>query len=189
MQLATPLTIDDEDKEQLALALDCKPDELPQKLVGHAQAALDEYVAMYLGRGTPTQAREIFENRLALLMTRALHDGLPSDDDVARLFNISRSQARTLLRNTISRRRFLLADTFKASAKTALEAANGVEAGFVLTLRSAYLAEGLNLELDRLNKGSPPLTPIRNQVSRYLAAPSSYDLLCAAYGAAPVAAG
>jgi hypothetical protein len=188
MQLATALTVDDADCIHLAQTLGCDVDQLSQKLVGHAQAALNEYVAMYLGRGTPTQAREIFENRLALLMTQALNDGVPSDDDVARLFNVSRSQARTLLRNTISRRRFLLADVFKASAKAALKAAKPIEAGFALTLRSAYLAEGLNLELDRLNKGSPPLTPIRDQVSRYLAAPSSYELLCQAYAADPVAA-
>ena len=112
----------------------------------------------------------------------------PIADQVARLFNLTRSQARTLLRNTISKHRFKLGAVAAASAKKALEKASAVEEGFALTLRSAYLVEWMNLELDRQDKGSPPLSPIRERVSRYLAAPSSYELLCTAYGATPVEA-
>lgn len=187
MDLSKPLTVADADILQLAAVIGCKPEELGDKLVGHAQAAFDEYLAMYLGRGTPTQAREIFESRLALLMTRALTDAVPTDDQVARLFNMSRSQARTLLRNTISRRRFQLDSMVAASAKTSLEAATASAAGFTLAIRSTYLAESMNLELDRLDKGAPPLSPVREQVSRYLALPSTYDLLCGVYDAKPVA--
>jgi hypothetical protein len=186
LDLSKPLTFDAADADHLAIVLGCKPDEVKEKLVGHAQAALNEYVDMYLGRRAPTQAREFLEQRLTLLMTYAITDGLPTDDHVARLFNLTRSQARTLIRNTISKHRFQLQDVVAASAKTALEKAAKTKDGLALTVRSVYLAEWLNQDLDRLNEGHPPLTLIPNQVSRYLAWPSSYEVLCKSYGAKPV---
>jgi hypothetical protein len=188
LDLSKPLTFDAGDEDHLAVVLGCKPDEVKDKLVGHAQAALNEYINMYLGRRAPTQAREFLEQRLALLMTYAITDGLPTDDQAARLFNLTRSQARTLIRNTISKHRFQLQDVVVASARTALEQAAKAKDGLALTIRSVYLAEWLNQGLDRLNEGHPPLTPIPNQVSRYLAWPSSYEVLCVAYGAKPVKA-
>jgi len=183
VDLTKPLTFDEQDAAHLASVLGCKPEEVKDKLVDHAQAALDEYIDMYVGRRTPTQAREFLEHRLTLLITRALKDEIPTDDQVARLFNSSRSQARTLLRNTFSRHRFQLSEVVVNSATKALEQAQPAVGGFALTIRSAYLAEWMNQELDRKDKGSPPLTPMRDRVSRYLAAPSSYEILCAAYGA------
>ncbi|HEX4184000.1 MAG TPA: hypothetical protein VHY34_12155 [Caulobacteraceae bacterium] len=141
MELAKPLVVPDEDKDVLATVLGCKPDEVAAALVGHAQAALEEYLSMYLGRRAPTQGREILENRLSLLMQHALKDELPTDDQVARLFNSNQSQARTLIRNTISKHRFQLGDVANASAKKALEGAVKDDERFVLIIRSAYLVE------------------------------------------------
>jgi hypothetical protein len=55
MDLARPLTIDDRDVDNIAGAIGCKANEVAEKLVDHAQAALDEYVDLYLGRSAPTQ--------------------------------------------------------------------------------------------------------------------------------------
>jgi hypothetical protein len=186
MKLTQVLEFDDGDADDLALVLGCQPAEVKDRLVAHAQAALDEYVAMYLGRRAPSQAREMLEHRLTLLMLRALKDELPTDDQVARLFNTNQSSARTLIRNTISKHRFQLTKVVAASAKKALEHATADGAQRVITIRSNYLAEWMNQDLARSDQGSPPLLPLRDRVARYSTATSSYEILCKLYGAQPV---
>ena len=67
-----------------------------------------------------------------------------------------------------------------------MEKASKTGDDYTLAIRSNYLVEWMNQELDRRNQGSPPLSPIRDRVSRYFAAASSYEILCIAYGASPV---
>jgi len=186
MQLSQTLEFADDDAGSLALVLGCPVAEVKDKLVSHAQAALDEYIDMYLGRRAPSQGKEILEHRLALLMQRALKDELPTDDEVARFFNTNQSSARTLIRNTISKHRFQLTEVVSASAKKALEGATLDDKLLVLTIRSNYLAEWMNQDLARSNQGSPPLTPSRDRVARYVTAKSSYGILCTHYGAKPI---
>jgi hypothetical protein len=187
MDLSAPLAFDDNDAADLAVVLGCTADQVKDKLVAHAQAALEEYTDMYLGRRAPTQGKEILEQRLCRLMQRALTDGLPTDDQVGRLFNTNQSAARTLIRNTISKHRFQLSGAVAASAKTALQKAVKDGDRFVLTIRSNYLAEWMNQDLARSNQGSPPLILERSRVSRYSTAKSSYQILCELYQAQPIA--
>jgi hypothetical protein len=91
-------------------------------------------------------------------MTPALSDAAPTDDQVAELFNVSRSPARTLLRNTISKRRFQFDSVVTASAKAVLKAAAAIDGGHALTIRPSTSGE----------ESSPLRAPLRGAKPRTL---------------------
>lgn len=178
-----------EDEEQLALALGCTPDQIGTILATHAKAALSEYVEAYLGRRGFTRGSDILEHRLALLIRDVFVNRLPTEREVALLFQTSPSGSRTLLRNTLSKYRYMLRDQTRGTAKSVLEAASWAPDGKAVHLKilSQNLVEALNERLRETDPTKKSVTRLTDSVATYETTSSAYSLLCKEFGATEVA--
>lgn len=189
VKLNPALEVSDDDVSRLANVLGCDPKSLGEVLAGHAQAALSEYVEMYLGRRAFSRGSDVMEHRLALLMQHALANRVPSEDQVARLFQLTLSQGRTLIRTTLSKYRFQLQTAAGASAKAVLQAAKINSADeFVMEIKATFLADMMNQVLAAQDGRQKPVVRVRDNVSTYSTARGSYEALCKAFAATPVRA-
>jgi len=91
-------------------------------LAGLAKAALAEYLIVAAGRQYPSSVRDLRELRLRLLASH-LPGGLPTDAQVAQLFQLTSSQARTLVAGARARYRRDIGRILEARAKDALRSA------------------------------------------------------------------
>lgn len=89
MKIQLEIEIADDDVPDLTTAIDSKKESFAGDFQGHAQAAVDEYIAMYLARDTPVSGSDIRQLRLALLAERVFTDGLPDEERVAELFQLT----------------------------------------------------------------------------------------------------
>jgi hypothetical protein len=87
-----------------------------------AEAALQEYVLAFAGVNAPGTIRALRELRLCLLYERKV-DGWPSDAQVAQLFQLTRTQTRTLIASTHARYRAELDSMFQAQVVAAIRSA------------------------------------------------------------------
>jgi hypothetical protein len=189
MDLTVTINLDASDKTRLADALGCTEADLPARLKGHAQAALHEYVELYLGRRVFSRGSDILEHRLALLVQHAFGNLVPDEGSVARLFQSTLSQARSLTRSALSKYRFQLETAARASAKDLLEHARWSRDSSVyrVTINTANLVDLLNQALAREDGNQKPLSRNPESQTTYEIAEGSYGPLCRAFGARPVA--
>lgn len=183
MKISLEVDIPDADVQALADALGCAPADIEQTLQGHGQAAMDEYAAMYLGRDTPTSAAELRQLRLALLVERVFVDGMPDEERVAGLFQLTLPASRTLIRNTMTRYRARLAASVEAAGKTAVNTAQWAGDVVEISIPSTSLVEAMNRTLARNNSQHVRISKKQGTVSVYVTAAASYALLCQTYGA------
>lgn len=183
MKIQLEIDIADADAEGLADAIGCTAETLDQVFEGHAQAAIDEYVAMYLGREAPTNAAEMRQLRLALLVERAFVNGMPDEEQVAALFQLTLPASRTLIRNVMTRYRARLAASMTAAGKAVMENATWANDLVEMSIPSASLAEAMNRVLARDRSDHVRISKQKGTVSVYTTAAASYALLCHTYGA------
>jgi hypothetical protein len=187
MILKPNLQIDDADAARIANLLGCDPSQLGTRLAGHAQAAISEYVEMYLGRRAFSRGSDMLEHRLALLMQYAFANQVPSEDQVARLFQSTPSQGRSLIRASLSKYRYQLQAAAAASAKSVLEKARVNAADeFVMEIRTAFLVDLMNQALAEKDGRQKPVIRVKDNVSTFSTARASYEALCAVFGAKSV---
>lgn len=157
------LTLSDDEAAAIADALSCSLAELEDQFGLYAPAASREYLEMFAGQAMTT-ASDLRERRLlAILIT--LGD-FPADEAIARLFNLTATGARTLLRSTISRHRNRLKGVLEAAVRRFLIACKQFEDGGVWEARSAniILIELLN---GQLASASELRAPIRRKASTF----------------------
>lgn len=182
MNINLQIDIPDADVDALAAAIGSTPDHLGQAMQGHAQAAVDEYVAMYLARATPASGSELRQLRLALLAERVFTDGLPDEETVAGLFQLTLPASRTLIRNTMTRYRTRLEASMNAAGKAVMDNADWAEDLVEMSIPSASLVEAMNRVLARHRSDHVRISKKQGTVSVYTTAAASYTLLCQTYG-------
>lgn len=161
--------------------------DLHADLLAHVQAAAEEYIAMYLGREAPATGSELRQLRLALLAKHVYKTGLPDEETVAGLFQLTLPASRTLIRNTLTRHRATLADALKAAGHTAIDGAEWDGENLDIKIPSPSLAEAMNRVLARAGSEHYPVLRKPDTVSTYTTKPKSYRLLCTEYGVTPKA--
>lgn len=191
MQIVFDIDLSATDQDALAAALGCTTAQLPQRLPGHARAALGEYVEAYVGRRAFSRGSDILEHRLALLIEHAFDNKIPRESDVARLFQSTLTSTRSLLRTTLSKYRFQLKDATSGSAKTALDAAvwNAEDQRFRIELKASNLFDVLNQRLAAADGKKEPIVRVPESSTIYSVRPATYALLCQEFGAIAVAQG
>jgi len=182
-----PLEVSDADTDLLADALECDVKVLASRLAGHAQAAVAEYVEMYLGRRAFSRGSDILEHRLALLMEYPFANQVPAETQVARLFQVTLPASRSLIRSALSKYRYQLRAATTASAKATLESAKLTKNDqFLLEIKVASLVDLMNQSLAAKDGREKPVLRVADSVSNYSTARSSYEFLCQAFGATPI---
>src|SRR3954454_2547574 len=105
-----------EEASAVADTLGCGPDDLQAVLAPYAAAALREYADMFAGQAM-TSIADQRERRLVAILLALPPDRFPSDETIARLFNLTTAQGRALLRVTLSRHRNRLKTVMDAAAR------------------------------------------------------------------------
>ena len=169
MDIHTQVEISDSEITPLCAALGCAPDQLSERMSEIGRAALREYVEMLLGDNILRSP----ENRERRLLTWILHanDGvIPDEGHVSRIFNITLSSARSLLRTVISRYRKQMTAATEAAAKNILsncgdEDENGLRR---VSVNNPVIIEYLNGRLAQSNGKIERIRLENNTSSTYL---------------------
>lgn len=186
MRFNLDLEVDDADLDRLANATGIARANLAAGLQGHAKAAFAEYLEQYVGRRALSRGADILEHRLHLLIRHAFANEVPVDTQVSSLFQMTSSQSRTLIRNTLSKYRFDLEHALKATVRAVLEGAEFDDGSFRLTIRSAQVVDVLKARLEQFHPDEVPLTRTP-EASTWSLKRASYRKLCADFDATPVA--
>jgi hypothetical protein len=154
MARSATITLDLTD-EQAAAIEDILGSLSDQLLKGLAQAAVSEYALAFAGERVPSGVRDLRELRLMLLAQNLPH-GLPTEREVASLFHLTSTQARTLIAGTRARYPRELTNALGEAAKDALRKADKAGDTIRVTLHpslAAYLRD--------LLQDSPAPPPLR----------------------------
>lgn len=183
------IDLSDEDTKRLCDLLICSEQDLPAKLSGHGKAALIEYTECYLGNRAFSRGSDILEHRLALLISYAFDQSIPNDATVSGMLQTTLSASRTLLRNTLSKYRYILRAATTASAKAALENATWKKDRtlFSLEIKATNLVDLFNQKLLADKGPQKQVAKSQDNVGTYEISEASYTLLCNAFGATEVA--
>ena len=190
MQIKFDIDISDSDQAALAVALDCKANELQATVSRHALAALHEHIECYLGRRASTRGSDILEYRLALLTHHAFANQIPNDVKVSRLFQTTLSASRTLIRNALAKFRNELGDAPTVSAKAMLESVEwpgGNGNDYHAKNPAPNVVELLNQRLLAEDPTLKQLSRVPDSGGLYAINKYSYDKLCTVYTATKVA--
>lgn len=162
-----------DDTAALADTLGCSQENVGENLRLYAPAALREYVEMFAGQAL-TGVSDMRERRLMAILLALPTENFPTDERIARLFNLTSLQGRALLRATLSRHRARLKRTMEAAARRFIAACQG-EAGAEREARfpNAVVIEMLNAQL---SVATAPRSPIRRK-------PGTFDTYVVANGA------
>lgn len=165
LQLTIDITIDltDDEANVVADAFGCTSAQLQAQFQPYAQAAIYEYVEMFAGR-VMTSVSDMRDCRLLAILL-ALPD-LPSEETIARLFNLTTSSARSLLRTTVSRHRNKLKVVMENAAKRFLVACQQVKAGGDWEARCSNSIT-IDIMNGQLAAASQPRAPIRRKAGTF----------------------
>ncbi len=177
--MPVPVSIDlsAKEKQQLASILDTTIDELETSLKPYAEAALEEYVRMFLGQRVFTRGSDAREFRLLLLIKRAFNNRFPDDQRISDLFQTTLSESRSLIKSVSAKYQYELAGAKEATLKAVVDSAQQQENVWLLTVNSRTVVEQLNRDLVQLGSDLPPIRLKENTGSTYVVAASSYDRL------------
>jgi len=179
MQVNAELDIDATESLELAKILTCTVEELADKLALFASAAIQEYVSMFRGQKVFTRGSDINEYRLFLLITKAMGNRIPDEQDVCRLFQTSTTESRALIRAVMSKYQYLLREAIDSSMRQIIQTAHQEEADgpHEVIVNSVNVVEELNRLLASIDGALQPIAKKRGSVSTYEISPTSYERL------------
>lgn len=142
-------------RKVLGLVEDANDQAIAKALEPYAEAALVEYLDQFLGRSLPTRFKDLQMLRLLRIALHANEGRIPAPDRVADLFQLTHTEAKTLVRNTATRYRFDLEAKLTQVAWETL-ATTGRQEGdhYKIEVRDAALLDALH-ELVRRGPGYP----------------------------------
>jgi hypothetical protein len=156
--------------------------ELKDRLDQLRAAAFAEYELALSGSRFPSTIKELRELRLSLLYEH-LPDGLPTDDQIGELFQMTRSQVGTLVAGTRARFSPEIEARVKREAKAVLEAAKKVDDDMVRLQAADSLARYLGDLIARTN--APPMEKRKDASRSYDVGRDTIKELCRQLGVDP----
>jgi hypothetical protein len=178
------ITFDDDNGEGLRIAgiLGGEGERRTERLQGFVEAAVEEYSLTMSGRKAVTGVSGQRELRLYLLYKHLDPVGGLSDRQVEELFQLTRSQARTLIAGTWARYREELQEQLSAAVEKALkhEEAKWDERKHLLIRLPGSLAKYVREVVDETN--APPVDKVREVAGTYDLSEDTVSALCAQLG-------
>jgi hypothetical protein len=179
MDVTATLGLPNADTAELARIIGCDEGELEDVLAAYATAALEEYTTMFLGQKVFKRGSDLLEYRLCLLIKHAFDNRIPDESQVSRLFQISATESRSLIRSVMSKYQYLLHSAIERSVVMTLDSAAPAEDGgpYLATINNANIVEALNLALAEIDGTLKQVSKQRGSVSTFEIAPASYARL------------
>lgn len=158
-------------KDKMNMESTFEPDKLDYN--NFAKAAFEEYITLLSGTRTFTTFSQLNQYRLYLIIRNCFDGLIPSEDQVSKIFKISITAARTLIRNTESTYCFELKDSLINTLKKIIEKAEkdkknnkSTDEKLLVEIRSSILISEFN---QILKVKYPQYEPIKhsNEVTQY----------------------
>lgn len=184
MKIQAILELNSKEKSELARILACSQNKLEDVLQPFASAAIEELISMFLGQKVFTRGMDLLEYRLFLLIRHAFGGKLPAEQDVCKLFQLTSTASRSLIRAVMSKYQYSLKSEIDATLGSLLESAQICEDSdqIAVSIHNLNLVEELNRELGEIDTDLPSVRKKYNSVSTFLIKPSSYIKLCERFG-------
>jgi hypothetical protein len=134
--------------------------------------AIDEFMSMIIGNYHPQRLDDVREYRLMLLVKSFFDGQIPSADTVGRIFHLTNTQSRTLIRRTLATYQKELDDTVAATASHIISIANEVDDDSDITQwhfkADSQAVATINEILATRNPLLPPIRRRANTVSQFV---------------------
>jgi hypothetical protein len=183
MELKLVLDEDSPDAKRVAAIFGVAGDELRKRLEALASAAFEEHMLAYTGTRSPSTMRELRELRLRLLFEH-LPAGEPTDTQIAQLFQMTPSQAGTLIAGTRARFGVELGDRLRKAAVDVLTAqAKKVDDNTIRVVVDDSLARYMKDLVNQTN--APPFEKSREAARTYEPKRGTIRALCTQLGIEP----
>lgn len=160
----------------------CTDDEVNDAVCRIAKAALTEYMEMILGKQLPTRANEIHERRLYHLLKNYFNGRIPTEAEIASLFQMVQSSSRTLLRNVRTKYKFDLEQELSSTAISILTAAKQARDGYRVVIQSENILEELQQIVSIKAPHLDQISKVRSSVGVYSIPEDTLEVLCNHYG-------
>jgi hypothetical protein len=181
--ITTQIELSSQEEALLCDVFDCDAQHLDAQIARFGVAAIREYLEMFMGTAPITTATDLRERRLVGLMLTAFQAASPGAEQIARLFNITPSAARSLLKSVNGKYRIKLKTQTDAALKAILDACQrqGNAGPYSVVITNPVL---LGLMNDLLEVAADPKTPIRrtgDSLTRYTVDEGTFSYLRAIY--------
>jgi hypothetical protein len=155
---------------------------LKERMQALAVAAMEEYELAFSGSRFPSTMRDLRELRLRLLYEH-LPEGEPTDEQVAELFQMTRTQAATLIAGVRARFGHEVEKRIKAEATKALSKATKVNDDTVSIFARDSLARYLSDLIAETH--AAPLDKRRDASQTYYLGRTTIEVICSELGVEP----
>jgi hypothetical protein len=179
LKITSEVEISAAEQVMLCDVLRCTAGQLEGQVQRYSPAAIREYLDMFTGVGAITTATDVRERRLVGLMLTAFLGALPDADQIARLFNLTPTAARALLRSVAAKHRLRVKDQVNLALKKVLADCQpgGANAPYSVVVLNPVLIGLLNDLLATSPEPKTKIKPSDDSFTKYTIEPGSYDFL------------
>ncbi len=165
-------------KQLIKRTLKIGDQEIQSALGKIAKAALSEYLTMFTEGGMPSRADEAKQDRLLYLIQNYFIENLPTDSQISTIFQITQSQSKTLLKNTICRHRNKLEETINRSMITCMETSQHIGDKYLIVINSEVIKEELNMLIIQNEPTYSTISKRKGSAGQFEMSEDSHALLC-----------
>jgi hypothetical protein len=185
--LTITINLTDQEEAQLAGILGKKPSQLPDALVVYSQAAVEEYIRMFLGQKVFTRGADIREFRLFLLIRTAFSNRIPNEQEVSALFQCTHSQSRALIRAVMSKYQYDLNNAIESTLEqTVRQVRKDPNGKLLVTIGSENIVDAMNQRLASIDGAQDQVVRKIGKLATYELTRAAYQALCDQFKIKPV---
>ena len=187
MRITFELDLEAAEREALSRNLGIADRELPAAVNKIGRAAVNELIGMATARETIVLSTESATKRLENLIRFFYENRLPTESEVARVFQIQANRARAILANLWARRRDFAEPYAQKTIVAILRAAKTVEGKDDLELRiqSPFIIELIKELIERHASGFDSISKKRGSIDVYDISVDTFNRIAAPLGVPP----
>lgn len=171
-----------EQKDLIKKTLKIEDQDIQGALNKIAKAALTEYLTMLVEGGMPNRADEAKQDRLLYLIQSYFVENLPTESQLSTIFQLTQSQSKTLLKNTVSRFRHKLGGVLLSTMKAVIESAEHANEMYLVVISSDVVKDELNMLITQNEPTYKPITKRKGSAGQFEISEDSHALLCRELG-------
>ena len=143
------------------------------------KTSIMEYKKMFKEKGLPTRADEVLQDRLFFLITFYYVNRLPNESEISSIFQLSSTQSKTLLKNTISRYRTRVTEQIRNTIYEVVRQGNRdeVKSQATMVIFSDNVLEQLNLIVSQYQPHFDKIARVRGSAGEYKCSLDTYNFL------------